>query len=78
MMWKCCRRLNVGAVMKNAYEGMEKYAAYVTEQDNNHDGSGGNYREIYFKTNRRTKAPGILNAGSFCNGDDVFRLISFY
>ena len=28
----------VGAVMKNAYEGMEKYAAYVTEQDNNHDG----------------------------------------
>lgn len=28
----------VGAVMKNAYEGMDRYATYVTERDNNHDG----------------------------------------
>ena len=57
----------VGAVMKNAYEGMDRYATYVTERDNNHDGSGGNYREVYFKIKRRSKTPGVLNTGSFCS-----------
>ena len=37
MMWKCCRQ-PVWSCDENAYEGMDRYATYVTERDNNHDG----------------------------------------
>ena len=45
----------VGAVMKNAYEGMDRYATYVTERDNNHDGVAEIIEKFILKIKRRSK-----------------------
>ena len=34
----CIRDSHVGAVMCNAFPGIQEYGDYVTENDNNHDG----------------------------------------
>ena len=43
----------VGAVMKNAYEGMDRSATYVTERDNNHDGVAEIIEKFYFKNKEK-------------------------